>query len=144
MLVKGRRLEHGDVGRDVREVVAGGLMLAHLVLEQLGLNLEVGQLLAQALGLDAQLLALLLANLDLLLHHDAAFDGNVILRFEVFERGGGVAGLPFKVVVGHLGVAQLELQGAVGVPEGRYFLLEYVLGAGGLALGLLVLALLRY
>lgn len=117
------------------------LLLADLVLHELGLNLEVGELLAQALSIDAQLLALLLAQFDVLLKHDGALDGHIVLGLEVLERRGRVARLALKVVVGHLDIAELQLQRPIRVAKRRDLLLECVLGRRGLAFGLFIFAL---
>jgi hypothetical protein len=45
-----------------------GLLFLNFVLQDLRLDLEIGELLPETLGLNAQLLSLLLANLNLLLH----------------------------------------------------------------------------
>jgi uncharacterized protein YybS (DUF2232 family) len=63
-----------------------GLLLLDLVLKKLGLDLEVAQLLAQALRFDAKLLTLLLAYLDLLLHHDRPLNSLVVLGFHILQR----------------------------------------------------------
>jgi hypothetical protein len=60
-------------------------LLLEFVLEQVGLHLEVGKLLSQALGLNAELLSFLLVHLELLLHHDATLDGLVELGLHVFQ-----------------------------------------------------------
>lgn len=63
-----------------------GLLLLDLVLKKLGLDLEVAQLFAQALRFDAKLLTLLLANLDLLLHHNRPLNRLVVLGLHVLQR----------------------------------------------------------
>jgi hypothetical protein len=83
------------------------LVLLDLVLHQLGFNLELGKLLSQPLGFDAESLSFLLAHLDLLLHQDSSLNGLVELGLHVLERGGGVSRLAFEIIVGHLGVSQL-------------------------------------
>jgi len=82
-----------------------GLLLLNLVLENLGLDLQVGEFLTQPLSLDSQIFSLLLANLDLLLHHDGSFDRDIVLGLEVLQRGRGIPRLALKVVVGHLDIA---------------------------------------
>lgn len=118
-----------------------GLVLLDLVLHELGLNLEVAQLLAQTLCLDAQLLTLLLALLHLFVHDDATLNGLIELGLHVLERRGGIARLALKVVVGHFGVAQLHLKAAVCVAEDGDFLFEDILRRRGFSLGLFVFAL---
>jgi hypothetical protein len=95
--------------------VDGGLGEAQLLLDNVGLDTQVRELVAQALRLDAQVLALALANFDFLLEHDLALDGDVVLWLDVLERRGLVARLALKVVVLDFNVAQLELEGALGV-----------------------------
>jgi hypothetical protein len=101
----------------------------------------LGQLVTQSLILDAQALSLLLGLLHLVLEHDAALNGDVVLGLQVLQRGRLVARLLLKIVVLHLHVAHFELQGSVAVAEGRDFLLQSVLGVVCLGLGLLVLGL---
>lgn len=101
----------------------GDFCQPQLLLRDLGLDLEVGQLVAQALGLDAQGFALSLANLDLLLEHDFALDGHVVLCLNVLERRCLVAGLALKVVVLHFDVAELELQRALCIAQAGNLLL---------------------
>jgi len=60
-------------------------LLLDLVLEQLCLDLEIRKFLAQTLRLDTEFLSLLLAHLDLLLHHDASFDSLVVLGLHVLK-----------------------------------------------------------
>jgi hypothetical protein len=60
-------------------------LLLDLVLEDLGLDLEIRQLLPEALGLDSQLLSLLLADLDLLLHEHGALDCLVVFGLQIFQ-----------------------------------------------------------
>jgi len=76
-VVKGGGFGDGDVGGNGRQVPR--LLFPDLVLQNLGLDLEIGELLAQALGFDTQLFSLLLAQLDFLLHHDAPLDGDIVL-----------------------------------------------------------------
>lgn len=111
--VKGGRFGNRDIGGNGRKVA--GFLLLDLVLEKLGLDLEIGQLLTQALGLDAELLSLLLADFDLLLHHDPSLDGLVELGLHVLQRRGRVTRLSLIVIVGDLDVSELELQAAVCV-----------------------------
>lgn len=131
------------MARDGARVVLldGGLGQAQLLLGDVRLDLQVGQLVAQPLGLDAQGLALALANLHLLLEHDLALDGHIVLGLNVLERRRLVARLALEVVVLHLDVAQLQVQGALGVAQGGDLLLQDVLRAVGLGLALLVLGL---
>lgn len=81
------------------------LVLSDLFLEHLGLDLNVGKLFPQALGFDAQVLALLLTLADLFLQHHASLDSDVVLGFEILERGRSVAGLALKIIVCDLGIA---------------------------------------
>lgn len=60
-------------------------MLLEFVLQDLCLDLKIGQLLPQSLGVNPQLLSFLLANLDFLLHHDCSLDRAVILVFEILK-----------------------------------------------------------
>lgn len=60
-------------------------LLLDLVLKNLGLDLEIRQLLPEALSLDTKLLSLLLANLDFLLHENGTLNSLVVLRLHVFE-----------------------------------------------------------
>lgn len=133
----------GEMAGDGARVVLldGGLGQAQLLLGDVRLDLQVGQLVAQALRLDAQGLALALANLHLLLEHDLALDGHVVLGLDVLERRRLVARLALKVVVLHLDVAELEVQRALGVAQRGDFLLQDALRAVGLGLALLVLGL---
>jgi hypothetical protein len=75
------------MARDGARVVLldGGLGQAQLLLGDVRLDLQVRQLVAQALRLDAEGLALSLADLHLLLEHDLALDGHIVLGFNVFE-----------------------------------------------------------
>lgn len=98
-------------------------ILLELVLQYLSLDLEVGQFFPQALGLYPELLPLLLANLDLLLHHDCPLDRRIIFRLEVLERGVGMACLSFEVIICDFYVAQLVLQRPVRIPQSCYLLL---------------------
>lgn len=117
------------------------LLLLDLVLEHLGLDLEVGKLLAQALRLDAQRLSLLFSDFDLLFHHDVALDRTVELGFEVLEGGAGVSCLPLEIIVGNLDIAQLELECPVGVAQRCDFLFEGVLRRIRILFGLVVFGL---
>lgn len=81
------------------------LVFSDLFLEHLGLDLDVGKLFSQALGFDAQILALLLTLANLLLQHHASLDGDVVLGFKILERRRSVAGLALKVIVCDLGIA---------------------------------------
>lgn len=119
----------------------GGLCQAQLLLRDLRLDLQVGQFIAQALGLDAQRLALALADLDLLLQHDFALHRHVVLGLDVLERRRLIARLALKVVVLDFHVAQLELQRTLGIAQSGDFLLQRVLRVVGLGLALLVLGL---
>lgn len=114
------------------------LLLLDLVLEHLGLDLEVGKLLTQALRLDAQCFSLLFADFDLLLHHDVALDRTVKLGFEVLEGGAGVSCLSLEIIVGDLDIAQLELECPVGVAQCCDFLFQGVLSRIRILLGLVV------
>lgn len=118
-------------------------VLLELVLQNLGLDLEVGQFFTQALRLYPELLPLLLADLDLLLHHDRPLDRRIVLRLEVFERGVSMACLSFEVIVRDFYIAQPVLQGPVRIPQRRDFFLQGVLGGVGLGLGFLVFPLRR-
>jgi hypothetical protein len=119
----------------------GGLCQAQLLHPNLRLDLQVRQLVAQALRLDAQPLALALADLDLLLQHDFALDRHVVLGLDVLQRRRLVARLALEVVVLDLHVAQPELQSALGIAQGGDLLLQRVLRIVGLGLALLVLGL---
>lgn len=112
-----------------------------LLLHDLGLDPQVRQLVAQPLVLYAQRLALLLADLDLLVQQHRSLDGDIVLGLQVLQRRRRVAGLPLKVVVLHFDVAELELQVPLRVAQGRDLLLQRVLGAVGLGPALLVLCL---
>lgn len=61
------------------------LLFLEFILQNLGLDFEIRQLLPQALCLDPQLLSLLLANLDLLFHHDGSFDRAVVFIFKILK-----------------------------------------------------------
>jgi hypothetical protein len=74
------------------------------------------------------MLSLLLPDLDLLLQHDGPFDGDIVLGLEVFQGRRGSPRLAFKVIVGHLDIAQSQLEGPVGVAEGGDLFLECALG----------------
>lgn len=117
------------------------LVLSNLFLEHLGFDLDVGKLFPQALGFDAQVLALLLTLANLLFQHHASLDGDVILGFEILEGRRSVAGLALEVIVCDLGIAQLELQGPSRVSQPGDFLFEGVLRCARLALGLSVFPL---
>jgi hypothetical protein len=93
------------------------------------------------LGLYPQAFTLLLANLDLLLHHDGPLDGHVVFRFHVFQRRRLVARLAFEVVALYFNVAQLHLERSVLVTQRGDLLLQGVLRVVGLGLALLVLGL---
>lgn len=56
-----------------------------LLASDFGFDAKVGKLVAEALGLDAQVFAFLLACADLLLQHDASLDCDVVFGFELFE-----------------------------------------------------------
>jgi hypothetical protein len=116
-------------------------MIPDLVLQQLGLDSDFGQLLLEALGLNAQLLTFQLADLDLLLKQHGALHGHVMFRLHVLERRRRVAGLALKVIVGHLAVPQLQLESAVCVTQHCDFLFEAILRHVGLVLGFSVLSL---
>lgn len=118
-------------------------MLANLVLEHLDLDLEIGEFLLQALGLDAKFFTLLLTHSDLLLEHNTSFDGYIILGFKILQRRGSIARLALKIVIGDLGVAELELQGSVGVSKGGDFLLKRVLRRARFGFGFSVFPLAR-
>lgn len=87
----------------------GGLCEPQLFHADLRLDFQVRKLVAQALGLDAQPLALALADLDLLLQHDFALHRHVVLGLDVLQRRRLVTRLTLEVVVLHFHVAQLEL-----------------------------------
>jgi hypothetical protein len=59
--------------------VDGGLGQTQLLLDNVGFDAQVGELVAQALCLYAQVLALALSNFDFLLKHDLALDGDIVL-----------------------------------------------------------------
>ena len=59
------------------------LLLLDLVLQEFSLNLEVTELLSQALGFDTHPLSLLFTLLDLLFHHDAPLNCLVVLGLHV-------------------------------------------------------------
>jgi hypothetical protein len=80
-------------------------LLLDLVLQDLGLDLQVRQLFAESLRLDPKSFSLLLADFDLLFHQDCPLDGDVILGLHVLERGRRVASLTLKVIVGHFYIA---------------------------------------
>lgn len=84
-------------------------VLLEFVLKDLGLNLHIRQFLPQALCLYPQIFSFLFADPNFLLHHDGSLNGAIILVFEILERGVGVAGLSFKVVVCYFDIAQLVL-----------------------------------
>jgi hypothetical protein len=65
--------------------VCSRLAPLELVLHDLCFNLEVAQFVAQSLCFDAELLALLFALLDLLLHQHSALDRLVELRLHVLQ-----------------------------------------------------------
>lgn len=117
------------------------LLLLDLVLQKLRFDLEVGELLAQALGFDAHVLSFLFSVLDLLLHHDATFDRLVKFGFDVLKGGRGVARLPFVIIIGDLDVPELELKPSIRLPQCSDLLLKGALLCAGLGLGLSVLAL---
>lgn len=114
---------------------------AKLLLHNLGLDPQVGQLIAQPLVLYTQCLALLFSDLDLLVQQHRPLDGDIVLGLQVLQRRRGVAGLPLKVVVLHFDVPKLQLQGPLRVTQGRDLFLKRVLGAVGLGPALLVLGL---
>lgn len=89
------------------------LLLLQLVLKKLCFNFELSKLLSKTLGFDPELLSLLLAGTNLLLHHYAPFDGLIVFGFHIFQRRCSVAGLPFKIIVGHLHISQLQLYGSI-------------------------------
>jgi hypothetical protein len=64
----------------------GGFCNAQLLLDNIRLYPQVGQLVADSLVLNAQRLTLLLAIPDVLLHHDGPLDGHVVLRLDVLQR----------------------------------------------------------
>jgi hypothetical protein len=117
------------------------LVRLDLVLQHLGFDLEFAQLFAQALGVDAHVFSLLLAHLDLLLQHDGALDGLVVLGLHVLKGRRRVSCLSLKVVVGNFAVPQSKLESTVGVAKSGDFLLQCVLGSAGFGFGLLVFPL---
>lgn len=117
------------------------LVFPNLFLKHLGFDLGVGELFPQALGFDAQVLALLLSMANLLFQHYASLDGYVVLGFEILERRRSIAGLALEVIVCDLGIAQLELQGPSRLSQLGDFLLEGVLRCARLTLGLSVFPL---
>lgn len=119
----------------------GRLGQAQLLLRDFRLDLQVRQFVAQSLSLDAQGFSLSLSNLDFLLEHDFALDRYVVLCLDVLQRGCLVAGLALKVIVLHLDVAELELQGALCIAQTGDLLLQDVLRTVGLGLALFVLCL---
>ena len=68
-------------------VVLDGLLCnAQLFLHYLGLDAQVGQLVAEPLGLDSQTLTFLLSDLDLLIQHNCALKGDIVFGLQVLER----------------------------------------------------------
>jgi hypothetical protein len=61
----------------------GRFRQTQLFLHNFRLYAQVRQFISQSLGLYPQCLALLLADLELLLHHDTSFDGDVVFGFYV-------------------------------------------------------------
>jgi hypothetical protein len=59
--------------------VDGCLGQTQLLLDNVGLDAHVGELVAQALCLYAQLLALALSNFDFFFEHNLVLDGDVVL-----------------------------------------------------------------
>jgi hypothetical protein len=114
---------------------------AQLLLHNLGFDAEIRQLVAQSLRFHAQCFALLFADFDLLIQHDGPLDGHIVLWFQVFQGRDLMACLALEIVVLHLNVAQLVLQWALRLAQGRDLLLEDVLGVVGLGLALLVFGL---
>lgn len=99
------------------------LLGLELVLQDLGLDLEVGQLLSQPLCLYPEAFPLLLSNPDLLLHHDCSLDSCIILRLEIFQRRVSMPCLPLEVIICNFYITQPVLQCPVRVPQGRDLLL---------------------
>ena len=132
--VRGRDSPSEVVGRAMSDAVrcwcscsASASNVAQLLLQNLGLNLEVAELVAHALILDSQALALLLSDFNLFFEHDAALDGDVVFGLEVFEGRGRVSRLALKVVVGDFNVAQPKVERPVDVAQRRDFLLQRIL-----------------
>lgn len=84
-----------------------------LILHDLCFNLEVAELIAQTLRLDTERFALQLADLYFFFQHHGALDCDVEFGFEVFEGGGGVAGLALKIVVGDFDIAEFQLERSI-------------------------------
>lgn len=123
------------------EMLNSGFGGTQLLGGDLCLDTKVGQLVSKSLGFNAKALTLLLASSDLLLKHNPPLNGDVVFGLKIFERGRSVTRLTLIIVIGYLGVAQLEVKGAVCVSESGDFLLKRRLGIIGLCLCLLVFAL---
>jgi hypothetical protein len=69
------------------------------------------------LGFYSQRLALLLANLELLFHHNPALDRHIVLGLDVFQRRCLVASLALEVVALYLDIPQLELERSLSIAQ---------------------------
>jgi hypothetical protein len=62
------------------------LRYPQLLLDNLRLDSQVGELVSQPLRLNPQRLSFLLANLDLFFEHYCALNSDIILAFKIFQR----------------------------------------------------------
>lgn len=115
--------------------------ISKLLLDDLGLNLQIRQLIPEALVVNAQLLPFLLPISYLLLEQDPALDADVVFGLHVLQGRGGVPGLALVVIVGNFNISKLELQSAVRFPQGGNFFLQVVLHRVAFGFRLLVFAL---
>lgn len=73
------------------------------------LNLQISKFIPKPLILDSQFLPLPFSRLDFFFEEDTAFDGDVVFRFHVFERGSGVSCLTFECIVSDFDISEFKL-----------------------------------
>lgn len=89
--------------------------LFQFLLDDFSLDSEIGQLVAQPLGIYAQRLPFLFAYFDLLLHHDGSLYCHAVFGFHVFQRRLGIPLLALKIIIGHFNVAEPHLKRSICV-----------------------------
>lgn len=115
--------------------------VAKFLLNDFGLDLQVGQLISKALVVDPKLLSLLLSTPDFLVHEDPALYSHVVLGLHVLQGRGSVPGLSLVVIVCDFNIPQFELHSTVRFSQGSNLLLQIVLRGIAFRLRLLVFGL---
>jgi hypothetical protein len=80
------------------------LGVSQSLLDNLGLDLKIGQFVSQALVIDPETFALLVTCPYLLLQQHSALNGHIVLGFQVLQGRCGIPGLSLIVVVCNLNV----------------------------------------